>query len=281
MKNVELVGVLNVTPDSFSDGGLFVDPEKALAHVHLLVNEGASMIDIGGDSTRPGSQCVGPIEEWRRIEPVLESCRQVAPFAVDTHHSEVAHLALRAGATMINDVMAGFDPEMFSVIADSSNAKYVMMYSRSKHPHDFSRQSVSSLADGDILERIKSFFYEKIELALTAGVSESQLVLDPGMGGFISSDPEDSWRVIRNFRELLSFRLPLYLGASRKGFLKLPLEADPKERDVLSAYIGRLVAASVAREPVNFEPKLYIRVHSIATQKAFLDSSFPYMSQPS
>lgn len=256
---IQIVGVLNVTPDSFSDGGRYCSDDRAIQHAEKLIGDGADIIDVGADSTRPGSICVGPHEELRRLESLLSSWPTSVPFSVDTHHSNVAAFALEKGALMINDVSAGFDPEMFSVMKGSP-ASYVMMYSRCPSPHIFSPE-----AEGDILENVKRFFNEKIESALQGGLSDDQIVLDPGMGGFISVDPEKSWRVIRNFSAFEEYGYPLYFGSSRKGFLKLPLEGDVEERDYLSTLTGRMV-----RDQLSDSTLCYIRVHNVKDQVPML-----------
>ena len=264
MPKIHLVGILNVTPDSFSDGGRYLDPQKALNKAQSLIENGADLIDIGADSTRPGSECVGSKIEQERLEPVLSLLSDYKiPFAVDTHIAETAQFAIEHGASMINDVSGGYDSEMFSVISKSNTenkVKYVLMYSRCTPPHEFSEES-----DGNILKVIKGFFEEKIDLALQAGVDREQIILDTGMGKFISDSPQRSWQVARGFAELSDLQLPLYIGASRKGFLKLPLETCVEERDYLSAYIGKLAAQSL---PEN--QQLFIRTHNILMQKQLL-----------
>lgn len=264
MKSLSLVGVVNVTPDSFSDGGAFRRIDDAIRHAHHLIEDGADLIDIGGDSTRPGSRCVGAEEELRRIAPFLEILSQGIPFSVDTHHSSVAEYAIERGAMMINDVMAGRDPDMFRVMA-GTEVLYVMMYSRCELDHSF-----RSEPGGCILERVKQFFVERIECALACGVSESQIVLDPGMGKFISDDPENSWRLIREIDALTAFALPLYVGVSRKGFLRLPLEETIFERDLLTAYIGKLLV-----ETIHSQVPLFLRVHNVRAQRRMLAAENP------
>lgn len=259
MESLSLVGVLNLTPDSFSDGGVFQRLDDAIRQAHQLVEDGADLIDIGGDSTRPGSRCVGAEEELRRVAPLLEMLSREVPFSVDTHHPSVAELAIERGAVMINDVMAGKDPDMFRVIAGTA-VQYVMMYSRCEIDHSFRTEP-----QGCIVERVKQFFIERIECALACGISESQIVLDPGMGKFISDDPENSWKLIREIDALTTFDLPLYVGVSRKGFLRLPLEKTIFERDLLTAYIGRLLA-----ETVHSQVPLFLRVHNIRAQRGML-----------
>jgi dihydropteroate synthase len=259
VKPLSLVGVLNLTPDSFSDGGNFQQLDDAIRHAHKLIEDGADLIDVGGDSTRPGSRCVGAEEELKRIAPFLERLPRDVPFSVDTHHPSVAECAIERGAVMINDVMAGKDPEMFRVMA-STEVLYVMMYSRCELDHSFRAEPQE-----DILERLKRFFGERIECALACGISESQIVLDPGMGKFISDDPENSWRIIREVDALIAFARPVYVGVSRKGFLRLPLEKTIFERDLLTAYIGKLLV-----ETIHSQVPLFLRVHNVRAQREML-----------
>lgn len=259
MKSLSLVGVVNLTPDSFSDGGIFQTLDDAICHAHQLIEDGADLVDIGGDSTRPDSRCVGVEEELRRIAPFLERLPRDVPFSVDTHHPSVADYAIERGAVMINDVMAGKDPDMFRVIA-GTEVLYVMMYSRCELDHSFRTEP-----GGCILERVKRFFSERIECALASGLSESQIIIDPGMGKFISDDPENSWRVIREIDALTAFARPLYVGVSRKGFLRLPMEETIFERDLLTAYIGKLLC-----ETINSQVPLFLRVHNVCAQRGML-----------
>jgi len=259
MKPLHLVGIINMTPDSFSDGGECENLGRALERIHQLMAEGADIIDIGGDSTRPGSVCVGEEEELRRITPLLHALPDGVSFSVDTHHASVAQFAIEHGAMMINDVLAGQDPEMFSVIA-GSHVQYVMMFSRCERDHSFREASYPC-----IIESVKRFFSEKIEQAIAAGVAEQQIILDPGMGKFISDSAEDSWRIIREIDSLCEFQRPLYIGASRKGFLKLPLEQEVTERDILTAHVGKIIA-----QALNSRVPLWLRVHNIASQRRML-----------
>lgn len=247
---VSVVGILNITPDSFSDGGLLLSPETAIAAGEKLIERSCDWLDIGGDSTRPGSVCVGPEEEWRRIAPVVAALARRFPVSVDTHHASVAEKALAQGARMINDVSAGQDPRMFSVIA-SSGAKLVLMYSRCAQPHEF-----GPAPGGDIIAAIRSFLENKIEQALEAGVRREQLVLDSGFGAFLSEDPKVSFEVTERYRELADFGLPLMIGVSRKGFLRQEGERSAAERDSVSA---RLAADIIRRLPKILD--IFIRTH--------------------
>lgn len=261
---IKLVGIINVTPDSFSDGGN--SKEAAIEHAENLIAEGAQVIDIGGDSTRPGSLCVGPEEEWNRIGDIISGLKKKVAISVDTHHAHVAEYALRAGAVIINDVSAGSDSEMFSIVA-RKRAGIILMYSRCPEPHFFGEDP-----DSDIVDLIKGFLISRIELALNAGVSEGQIILDPGMGAFLSSKSNDSWEVLKRLDEIAELGFPIMLGISRKGFLKGGNETSPKDRDKASAE-----AAIFAISQMKRRVPIYLRVHNVAIHrealKAFAFSS--------
>lgn len=261
---ISLVGILNITPDSFSDGGQFYNaPDLVLTSALKLIEDGAELVDIGADSTRPGSICVGKNEEWYRLEPVLKVLsKNSIPFSVDTHHALIAERAIESGAIMINDVTAGVDPDMFPLIS-RSKIKYVAMYSRCSAPHVFAIEP-----EGDILSRITDFFKNLLVKFETSGVERSKIILDPGMGKFISDDPLSSWQVIRGLSAFEEFNLPLYLGCSRKGFLQLPFERDISERDYLSS-----ISALIASKSIGNIKQLYIRTHNIRLQKLVLNLS--------
>ncbi len=267
--NIKLVGILNVTPDSFSDGGLYLSPDVAIAQAHNLVSEGADIVDIGGQSTRPGSKSIGAAEEIKRINPVLKEVATFAPVSVDTYRSEVAAFAIENGASIINDVTSGSDPAMFDVIADS-DAKIVLMYSALTKPHDFSFQEREVENSGvDLIVKIREFFHKKLEKALESNILAEQIILDPGMGAFVSKRPEYSWQLIRRFKELAETEFPLMFASSRKGFLKQEGESSPIERDPLTALTGTLVA-----QDFGFHGPDYIRVHNVKLQRAFLNTAF-------
>ena len=256
---MKLVGVLNCTPDSFSDGGMYQDCEAACAHAQQLVRDGAAIIDIGGDSTRPGSTCIGAAEEWSRIGAVVREVSSYCKVSVDTHFVKTASQAIEEGASVVNNVFATSDDNMCRLLL-GTNVELVFMYSRCAAPHEFSEEP-----RGDIVEVITSSLERRIENALTLGLSESQIVLDPGMGAFISSDPNCSWELLCRFGELKKIGFPLMLACSRKGFLKRVNEDSIAERDLLSAYVARSVASSVGRDGVDF-----VRVHDVALHARML-----------
>jgi len=256
---VKIFGVLNITPDSFSDGSQFLETSNALAHAERLLSEGADTIDIGADSTRPGSICVGAEEEWKRLHIVLPKLSKLGNFSIDTHHSQIAKKAIENGASYINDVFCGADPDMFRLIAEHS-VKYVMTYTCCSAPHVFVKTTES-----DIVSKVKKFFEVKVESALKAGVRPEQIIIDPGMGAFLGDNPEYSWEVLTRFADLDEIGFPIMLGVSRKGFLRSNIEKDPSERDALSALIAaQLFQKSNSRLE-------YLRVHNVALHRQVLE----------
>jgi dihydropteroate synthase len=264
----KIVGVLNVTPDSFSDGGEFLDPAKAHARALAMQGAGADVIEVGGDSSRPGSICTGPAEEWRRIAPVLSLLggKSGAEISVDTHHAEVAAKAIAAGADYINDISGGGDPEMFPLVA-SHPVQLILMYSRCPSPHQF-----PSAPHGDTVLRIIEWLSARRAAAIAAGVAAERIILDPGMGAFIHEDPSVSWDLISRFGELAVLGAPLMLGASRKGFLKTAGENGPADRDGISALVAVRVRDLLAASG-RYRSPLFIRAHNVELHREHLRSA--------
>ncbi len=255
---VSLCGILNITPDSFSDAGQYLNKQKALDSAKQMIDQGASMIDIGADSTRPGSICVGVEEEWSRLSPLVAELSRLTVLSVDTHHSEVARRALSNGAKIINDISAGKDREMFQVVAEN-NAAIVLMFSTCPMPHIF----LETTFDGGI-KRIRDFLFEKSEAAKKAGVDPTQIYIDPGMGRFISPNADDSLMVLDKITEIASLPYPLFLGISRKGFVVSQTEHN-QDRDRLSAEL-----AFRTLKKISAERKAILRVHNVAAHQAVL-----------
>lgn len=254
---MELVGIVNVTPDSFSDGGSWLNPRDAILHSEKLLAEGASIIEIGGDSTRPGSICVGAEEEWRRIKEVVREVSKLCRVSVDTHHEEVARFALESGAWMINDIFGGRGEGILRAALEFQ-CKVVLMASRLLAPHVFGE------VEGPIVEKLISFLRDSVARARKLGLKDEQLILDTGMGAFISDDPNDSWEVIRSY-EKFDLGFPLLLGVSRKGFLKVDGERSPSDRDLPSFY-----AAMEAWRCAGFKQPAFLRVHNVKLHRELL-----------
>jgi dihydropteroate synthase len=220
-----IVGVVNVTPDSFSDGGRNFDPATAVERALQLEREGAGIVEVGGESTRPGSERVSAKEELKRIVPVLEGLagRLSVPVSVDTYKSQVAEAAIELGASLINDVSAlRFDVRIAEIVA-AAGAALVLMHMRGE-PSTMQRVEPST----DILAEIESDLSAAVALAETRGVARDQLVIDPGVG--FGKTPEQNLSIINNLHRFEPLRLPLMIGTSRKAFIGKLTGAPEAER---------------------------------------------------
>lgn len=215
-----VMGVLNITPDSFSDGGAFIAPESALAQARRMIAEGADIIDIGAESTRPygGSQPVTAEDELRRLEPVLSEVVALGvPVSIDSMKSAVAAWALDHGAVVVNDVWGlQRDPGMARLIAER-NVPVVVMHNR-----DIADPAIDIMAD------IGAFFARSLDIAAKAGIGREKIVLDPGIG--FGKTPQQSMTALARLGELRSFGLPILVGASRKRFISTVTPSEPQQR---------------------------------------------------
>jgi dihydropteroate synthase len=211
--SARLMGIVNVTPDSFSDGGLYLDAEAATAHGRELIAEGAELLDVGGESTRPGAEAVDAAEERRRVEPVVsELAGEGTPISIDTSKVEVAAAALDAGASIVNDVTAlGADPDLGALVAERG-AGLVLM-----HMQGTPRTMQQDPTYDDVVDDVKAFLAERLELALDQGVAEERIWLDPGFG--FGKTVEHNLELLRRLRELTELGRPLVVGTSRKSFI--------------------------------------------------------------
>lgn len=260
-----IMGVLNVTPDSFSDGGLYTDPEKALARAVQIHEEGAEIIDIGGESTRPGSERVPAEEELRRVIPVLRLIRKELPdvwISIDTYKSEVARACLEEGADIINDISGGtFDERMFEVVSQYG-CPYVINHIKGR-PETWRSEPI--VYEGVVAEII-SWWEGRISLLREKGYKrEENLILDPGIG--FGKLPEHNVEILRRFEEFRIMGKPLMVGVSRKSFVGLVLEGflnrktEPKER-----LFGSLGAVA----PAVLQGAHIVRVHDVRETREFL-----------
>jgi len=252
-----IMGVLNVTPDSFADGGLYFDRPAALAQARALVAAGADLLDIGGESTRPFADPVPLEEELRRVLPVIETLAPEIPIpiSIDTYKAKVARAALAAGATLINDISAlRFDPEM-APLAAALQAPVVLMHMQGT-PRDMQRQPHYD----DLLGELRDFFQERLDFAAAQGLSADLLALDPGIG--FGKTWQHNLEILNRLDVFLDLGCPLLVGPSRKAFIGriLDLPAGP-ERDV-----GSLAALAVA---VLRGAKI-LRTHNVAYARQFL-----------
>lgn len=225
-----IMGVLNVTPDSFSDGGKYLSKDKAIEHAHRMIEAGAQIIDIGGESTRPGSEGVGEIEEIARVMPVLEELVKFAPMvSIDTTKFEVAKEAVRLGAGIINDVSGlQYDPRLADLAAVSGAGLVVM------HMQGTPRSMQEAPKYRSVVQDIREFFIEKAALAESRGVKAEQIILDPGIG--FGKSLEDNIEIFRHLDEFVNMGFRVLVGASRKSMI----------RDLTGAPVDRRLGGSLA-----------------------------------
>ncbi|MCX7817305.1 MAG: dihydropteroate synthase [Syntrophales bacterium] len=222
-----VMGVLNVTPDSFSDGGKYLSAENAIRHGLRMADEGADIIDVGGESSRPGAEPVTAEEEKRRVLPIIEALAKKVnvPISIDTTKSEVAKAAIDAGAEIVNDISAmNFDPEMVKVIHDTG-AGVILMHMRGR-PKDMQKGDLTYF---DLIGEILGYLREAVEKAKGFGVPEDNIVVDPGIG--FGKKPEDNLKILKHLREFKSLGRPVMIGTSRKSFIaKITGQDSPEER---------------------------------------------------
>ena len=246
-----VMGVLNVTPDSFSDGGLYLDAEAAVAHAQEMGAEGAAIIDVGGESTRPGAQTVPEREELERVIPVVERIAVDAEptVSIDTRKLAVAEAAVQAGARIVNDVSAfRSDPGMAALVA-SAGATCCLMHMLGDDP----RTMQDDPRYEDVVSEVKAFLEERLAFAVSEGVPEGHVWLDPGIG--FGKRPEHNLELIRRLDEIVAIGRPVVIGSSRKSFLGRITGRTERER----------VAATVAANVLAYERGASIfRVHDVS-----------------
>jgi dihydropteroate synthase len=227
-----VMGVLNVTPDSFSDGGVHLDPDVAAAAAWRMLEEGAAIVDIGGESTRPGSDGVSADEELRRVVPVLDRLRGELPFSIDTSKAAVAEAALERGAILVNDVTAlRGDPELAGIVG-GSNAYLCLM-----HMQGEPRTMQHEPEYGDVASEVAAFLEERMAFAVAEGIPEERICLDPGIG--FGKTVEHNLELVRRLDVLLALGRPVLVGFSRKSSLRRLTGSD----DLLGASVAAAVAA--------------------------------------
>jgi dihydropteroate synthase len=249
------MGVLNVTPDSFSDGGCFADPAEAIAHGLEMHAAGADYVDVGGESTRPGADRVDADEECRRVLPVIrELAAAGVRLSVDTTRAEVAEAALAAGAQMVNDVSGGLaDKNMAELVADAG-VPWVLM-----HWRGHSREMYAAARYGDVVTEVRAELTARVEDVVAAGVDPAQLVLDPGLG--FAKNAEHNWALLAGLDRIVDLGLPVLVGASRKTFLgRLLAGPDGAPRPAEQRDAATLAATVLAAEAGAWG----VRVHEAA-----------------
>ena len=253
-KTTWVMGILNVTPDSFSDGSEWFDPRRATDHGFTMAAQGAKIVDVGGESTRPGAERVSPEEEWRRIGGVVESLAHGGvTVSVDTVNASTARKAIRAGAAMINDVSGGtYDKEMAGTAADLGVPLVI------QHWRGFPADPLLNTVYEDIVADVVKELGVQVERALDAGLKESQVIVDPGLG--FAKGVDDSWALVEDLDSLVSMGFPVLIGGSRKRFVADRF-GDALERGTLN------VTELAARSGV-----WAVRVHEVPGNVALIDS---------
>jgi dihydropteroate synthase len=254
-----LMGILNVTEDSFSDGAQFLDRELAIKHTEVMIAEGAEIIDIGAESTRPGSLPVPAEIQEQRIIPILSSLKEKYPevtFSVDTQEATVAEKAIELGASIINDISAlRTDPALAELLSANPEVKVILM-----HMQGTPRTMQINPVYQDVLVEIKDFFQERIDFCLAKGILRENIMLDPGIG--FGKNLEHNLTILGNLRTFKEFGLPLVVGASRKSFIDKISPSSPAQR------IGGCLAAAFvsACEEIDI-----LRVHDVLLHRQFFE----------
>jgi dihydropteroate synthase len=239
------MGVLNVTPDSFSDGGIYLEKDKAIAHGLSMAREGADIIDVGGESTRPYSEKMSAEEELDRVIPVIQALSKDVeiPISIDTCKAEVARQALKAGASMINDISAlRFDPEM-TLVAAEAGVPVILMHMQGT-PTDMQKDPTYK----DLIPEIMEFLKSAMDKAVAGGIRKDMIIVDPGIG--FGKTFDHNLQIIRELQAFNALERPILLGASNKAFIGQILQKEPHERDtgsVAAVAAGVLNGAHIVR----------------------------------
>ncbi|WP_314930870.1 dihydropteroate synthase [Corynebacterium argentoratense] len=257
------MGILNVTEDSFSDGGNYLDPSRALAHAEQMINDGADIIDVGGESTRPGATRVSEEQELARVVPVVrELASRGVITSVDTMRASVARASADAGVNYINDVSGGrADADMFAAIADTGLPAILMQW----RTDAYGDAAGTAHTPGNALQEVHDDLQALVSDVKAAGVAEEQIILDPGLG--FAKTPRDNWEILAGLDSLSALGYPLLIGASRKRFLQAiradrGLDSDPRAADPATAALSALCAA---------KDVWAVRVHDVASTRDAID----------
>jgi len=248
-----IMGVLNITPDSFSDGGQHFDTNKAIESAKRMIIQGADIIDVGGESTRPGAQSVSIVDEIRRVIPVIEALHRSTdiPISIDTSKPEVMKLAVEAGANMINDVCA-LSADGALEAAAMLNVDVCLM-----HMQGSPKVMQKDPAYNDVVDDIKDFFSQRIEVCIEAGIAEDKIILDPGFG--FGKTLEHNIEILKRFNEFKIFGLPLLAGLSRKSMIGILLDDRNVDGRVVGSVTGAIIAVQNGAD--------IVRVHDVLETK--------------
>ncbi len=244
MPTVKIMGILNLTPDSFSDGGRHNEIRKAIKRVKEMESEGTDIIDIGGESTGPNSPNISLEEEQKRVMPILKAILKITklPISIDTYKAKIAEEAIRLGAKMINDVTGLRGDKAMAKIAAKYQVPIIIMYSKDSS----ARTTLQEKHYPNVIKTIKDFLTKQIKYAKKNGLKNSQIIIDPGMGNFISKVPKYSFEILNKLAELKQLKFPICIGASRKSFIGGTMAERDLKGQVISA-IAYLNGASIIR----------------------------------
>ena len=246
---MKIMGILNVTPDSFADGGKHDTYEKAVARGLEMIAEDVDIIDIGGESTRPGADRVTALEEQRRVIPVIEKLSQTGiPISIDTMHAQTAELAITAGASIVNDVSGGLADGLMHEVVAEMGCPYILMHWRG-HSKDMNNRAIY----GDVVKDVIAELNIQIDAALRSGIAKNNLIIDPGLG--FAKDAAQNWEILNRIDEITDLGFPVLIGGSRKRFLG---GETPDERE----------AATIALTQTLLAKNIWaVRVHSVSPHK--------------
>ena len=254
----KIIGILNITPDSFSDGGKYTDFEAAIKHLHKLISDGADIIDIGAESTRPNSTAVPADEQIKRLKPILEYAKKnniQTPLSIDTRSAKVASECIKLGASIINDVSGfDFDPEMVDTIAANPEVKIIIQHSQGLPENMQNNPQYNNLID-EIFQSLK----QKVELAISKGITKENIIIDPGIG--FGKTGEHNFEIIHRWKEFCTIGCPILIGLSRKSILNMP-NATNEEKDIYTLALNSILI----NENID-----YIRVHNVKIHRNFLN----------
>jgi dihydropteroate synthase len=252
---MKIMGILNVTPDSFADGGKYDTFEKAVARGLEMISEGVDIIDIGGESTRPGAERVSAAEEQNRVIPVIEKLSQTGiPISIDTMRAETAELAITAGASIVNDVSGGLADDLMHEVVAEMGCPYILMHWRG-HSKEMNNKAVY----GDVVKEVIAELNTQIDAALRSGIARNNLIIDPGLG--FAKDPSHNWEILNRIDEITDLGFPVLIGGSRKRFLG---GDTPDERE----------AATIALTKSLLAKEIWgVRVHSVSPHKNLVSAN--------